>query len=344
MGRRAGGGKARRPANHGGWECHSPIRVRSTHDLDGVFCRTIALTELEAKIMGGANYAETNRRTSQTHRRSGDRAGGVGMRASVLEGLGTALKTLTLIPWPRKESEDFPSSLPWFPVVGLFLGLIIYGVGLPWNLLPLFRWPAGVALFMVAAEIWLTRGIHLDGLADWADSIGGFLQREKRLAIMKDTSLGAFGGLALIVVLLAKWVALERLFISGSLIWLLPVFVISRDMMVELITTLPYARAGEGTARAFVSHASPKHRLVSHAVSLLLCIPFGPLGLVLIGVALFEARLFGVRLKSRFGGITGDLLGTANEIIGLSLLILCALPGKGILSYTGWAWMIQNGP
>ena len=260
---------------------------------------------------------------------------------SLIKGLGTALRTLTLIPWPWEESKDFSSSLPWFPVVGLLLGLIIYAIGLPWNSLPLLRWPAGIALLMVVTETWLTKGLHLDGLADWADSIGGFLQREKRLAIMKDTSLGAFGALALIIALSAKWIALERLFISDSTLWVLAIFVISRDMMVELITTLPYARVGEGMAKAFINRASLKHRVISHTISLLLCIPFGPLGLVLFAVGLLETSLFGVRCRHRFGGITGDLLGTANEMVEVSLLMICALPGKSILSYTGWSWIIN---
>jgi len=93
------------------------------------------------------------------------------------DGLGTALKTLTLFPWPRRESEDFGSSLIWFPVIGLLLGLILYGINLLWGLLPFTPWPGAIALLLLAIDIYLTRGLHLDGLADWADSIGGFFQR-----------------------------------------------------------------------------------------------------------------------------------------------------------------------
>ena len=135
-----------------------------------------------------------------------------------MKGFVIALRTLTLILWPGKESEDLSASLPWFPIVGLFLGVILCGIGYLWTKLLLSQWMAGAALLMVGLEVWLTRGLHLDGLADWADSIGGFREREKRLAIMKDVSLGAFGVLALFLALMAKWVAFERILGTGSFI------------------------------------------------------------------------------------------------------------------------------
>ena len=256
-----------------------------------------------------------------------------------IKGFGTALKTLTLVPWPRNKSEDLATSLPWFPVIGLLLGLALYGISLLYKLLPFDGWPEGIALLMVATEIYLTRGLHLDGLADWADSVGGFHQREKRLAIMKDTALGAFGVLALIVVLLAKWIAFERLISSGSIIWVLAIFILSRGMMVELMTTFPYAGADEGMGKPFIRQAASIHRLISHIITFFLCLTFGPLGLALFAVGWFQARAFGIRCRNQFGGITGDLLGTANEMIGVTLLIICALLGKNILCFTGWTWV-----
>ena len=254
---------------------------------------------------------------------------------------GTALKTLTLVSWPGKKNEDFSTSLPWFPAVGLFLGMILCGIGYVWTGLLPGQWLGGAALLIVGVEVWLTRGLHLDGLADWADSIGGFQEREKRLAIMKDTSLGAFGVLALILALMARWVAFERILGADSLIWLLPIFALSRGMMVYLITTLPYARVEEGMAKPFVKGASPRHRLSSHLICLVICLPFGPLGLAFFVFAGFVTWLFKVRCLKRFGGITGDLLGTANEMVELCLLLIIALPGKSILNYTGWIWVLN---
>ena len=96
---------------------------------------------------------------------------------------------------------------------------------------------------------------------------------------MKDSHVGTFGVLALILILMAKWMALERIVSSGSMIWIILLLIISRDMMVELIVTLPYARTGQGMGKAFVDSASQRHRLFSHMLGLLFCIVFGPLGL-----------------------------------------------------------------
>ena len=254
-------------------------------------------------------------------------------------GISTAFRTLTIIPWPGKESKGLSSALPWFPLVGLTLGLILYAIARVWVMLPFREWWAGAALLILVSEVWLTRGIHMDGLADWADSIGGFRQREKRLAIMRDANLGAFGVLALIVALMAKWVALERLLASGAFIWFLVIFSLSRNMMVELMTTLPYARKEEGMAREFVKGASSIHRFVSHIITMVLCLLFGPVGLLFFLLAGILTWLFKRICRTQFGGITGDLLGTSNEIIEICLLVVCALPSERMLYYTGWSWV-----
>ena len=259
-----------------------------------------------------------------------------------MKGFSTALRTLTLIPWPGKESEDLSDSLPWFAAVGFLLGLILYGLALLWRSSPFAPWPAGIALITVGVEIWITRGLHLDGLADWADSFGGIKEREKRLAIMKDARVGAFGVMALVLAVAAKWMAFERLFSAGAVIWVLPILTLSRGMMVELIVTLPYARDGEGTARVFVEGASPRDMWISHLVCFGLCSFYGPPGLAAFAIAWVIQRLFASLCHSRFGGITGDLLGTANEMVEIGLLILCALPGEALSRFTGWGWIIGN--
>ena len=258
-----------------------------------------------------------------------------------MKGFNTALRTLTLIPWPRKESEDLSDSLPWFVVVGLLLGLILYCLALLWRLVPFPAWPAGIGLIMVGAETWLTRGLHLDGLADWADSFGGIRDTEKRLDMMKDARTGAFGVMALVLAVAAKWMAFQRLFSCGAVIWILPILALSRGMMVELLATLPYARKGAGTARAFAEGASTGHRWISHLACLVLCGFYGPFGLAAWAVAWVIQRLFAARCRNQFGGITGDLLGTANEMVEVGLLMLCALPGAWIMDYTGWTWIIR---
>ena len=246
------------------------------------------------------------------------------MQRNPIHGLLSAFRTLTILSWPGKESKDLSSALPWFPVIGALLGLVLYALARIGMFLPFDHWHGGMAIIILAIGIWMTRGLHLDGVADWADSIGGNYSREKRLEIMKDSHIGAFGVIALILLLIAKWLAFERLLSSGSMIWALIIMAISRDMMVELITTLPYARSGGGMGRPFVEGASLKHRLISHILCLFFCLPFRLWGFALWGLAMIITWIFRIRCQKGFGGITGDLLGTANEMIEVVLLFVCA--------------------
>lgn len=256
-----------------------------------------------------------------------------------MRGLITALRTLTILPVPGREEGAFSSSLPWFPFVGLMSGATLFSLGFLWRSTPGVNWPWGGAVLLLVAEIILTRGLHLDGLADWADAVGAHRGRSERLRIMKDSRLGTFGVLALIVVLFAKGAALERMLASGSILCLLPICTISRDMMVGLMTSLPYAGIGEGMARPFMEGASSGHRVLSGAATLGICLCFGPSGLALLGTGWIISRTFRASCERLFGGATGDLLGTDKEIVETILFILCALPGGRVLHYTGWSWL-----
>ena len=244
----------------------------------------------------------------------------------MLKGFITAIRTLTVIPFPGKESDNFSSSLQWFPVVGLVLGMVLYTVTSLWNLLPFEKWSWGCAVVLSAVLILLTRGLHMDGLADWADSLGGF-GKERRLAIMKDSSLGAFGVMAIVLGIVFKLIAFERILSSGTFTFLIIIPAISRCMLVELQTTLPYARSEQGMAGVFIKNATTRHRVVSHIIVLIICIAFGMSGILLylsaFAVALFLKGMF----RRQFNGITGDLIGASNEIIEVVLLMIAAIPG-----------------
>lgn len=260
-------------------------------------------------------------------------------RQGPLRGLSTAFKTLTILPWPKAGSDDFAGSLPWFPVVGALLGACLLGIDGFFQLFPVLFWPAGMALLMVAFDTCATRGLHLDGLADWADSIGGFRDRESRLRIMKDTMLGAFGVLALVLAVLAKALAFHRMVSLDACVWIVPIWVCSRAMMVELITTLPYARPAGGMGKPFVLEASRGHRALCHLAGLLICALFGPPGLLLYGLGFLETNILRIRFRQQFGGITGDLLGATNELVSITLLLLVTFTSPTILPFVGWSWL-----
>jgi len=254
---------------------------------------------------------------------------------SILSGLSAALNTLTIIPAGSRLAE-LHRALPWFPWVGAALGALMLGASQLLSMISVRPWPAGIAVLMVVLEVVLTRGLHLDGLADWADSIGGIFDRERRLAIMKDVHTGAFGVTALVVDILARWAAFDAL-IEGEIFFLIvPVMASSRAMMTELVTSMPYARSTQGMGAPFVAGASKNHRVLSLIGVFVICIPFGPVGVIVPLAGYMASRILRWYFLKLYGGITGDLLGATNEILEVVLLFALAIGGGYASILSGW--------
>lgn len=244
-----------------------------------------------------------------------------------LRGLVTAFHTLTILPVPCRGSERIGESLRWFPVVGFLLGLLVVLVG---RLTLCFGggWHHVAGFAMLTSGIILTRALHLDGVSDWADGFWGGFDRERVLAIMKDSSLGTFGTVALVWLLLGKWIALTRLAEFGGWGWIIGAFTISRAMQVVLAAAHPYARSEEGTGSPFVTQATLSNAIWALiGTSILLAVACGlslhwPLALA---GAWAVTRLFGACCARRVGGVTGDLLGTASELTELLVLVAGAV-------------------
>lgn len=258
----------------------------------------------------------------------------------MLAGLITAFRTLTILPLPGREAPQPAAALPFFPVAGAVLGILLWLISLLNYLVPGDGWSQGVGALMLLANVLLTRGLHLDGLADFADALGSSSDRNSRLRVMKDPHLGVFAVLALALVLLCKWLAFARLLSSGSAVWVIVILTICRAVQADLAVRLPYARAEGGTAAPFVQGSADRHRLAALGVALVIALGvFGPLGGAAWAAGLAFGWLFGTWCRTSFGGITGDLLGAGNELVGTLLLILVAVPGPEITAFTGWAWI-----
>ena len=176
--------------------------------------------------------------------------------------------------------------------------------------------PAAASL-LLTLTVWVTGGLHLDGLADTADGLGGGRTREEALTIMKDSRVGAFGVISLILGLVLKF----SLFLSlatqtrgAGVLLLFPV--ISRWSMVLLAYLSPYARAEGGLGQAMTLGVSPRvltgASLSAGGLALLI---LGAPGLVLIIAAGTLVWLGSLYFQHRLGGITGDILGATNEVV-----------------------------
>lgn len=233
-----------------------------------------------------------------------------------LKGFVSAVRLITVLPMPGKEAPAIALSQPWFPLVGALLGglLILVGAGI----MRLTDAPEFAALALVAAGAVFTRCLHLDGLSDWADGFWGGFTAEKRLAIMKDSRIGTFGAVALVLFLLAKYAAMTRIAATAGWTWIIVAYVLSRTMQVLLACTQPYARAEGGTGRDFVTDAGIGRTVVALLICTVLLFVTGNGILELLiasGGGLLLTFLFGFWCRRSVGGVTGDLLGACSEFV-----------------------------
>ncbi len=161
-----------------------------------------------------------------------------------------ALTFLTIFPWPRlplAAPQDLARSMFWFPWVGAVLGLTYWAA---FQVMAKFLPDMAAAALLVVLTAVATRGLHLDGLADALDGLGGGATPESRLAIMKDSRLGTFGAVGLILILLLKFAFFLGIAAQGKHAALMVFPVLSRWGMVLLAALSPYARPEGGLGRA----------------------------------------------------------------------------------------------
>lgn len=249
--------------------------------------------------------------------------GGVG-------GLLVACRYLTAVPMPAAAAGgDLGRAAAWFPVVGLALGALLAGAALA--AAALVPAPVG-AVVVVGAWAALTGGLHLDGLADTADGLGGGFGREAALAIMRDARIGAYGVTAVVLVVALKLAALASLSPPLAGRGLLAVSALARLGPVLLARLVPPARA-EGAGRAFAGSVTARALALGSLVAGAAAVgSLGPWGLLLLGLTGAGAAGFGAYLRRRLGGHTGDCLGALVEATEAGLLaVLAALEYRGAL-------------
>lgn len=228
-----------------------------------------------------------------------------------------ALGFLTVLPSPL--GGDLRRAPGFFPWVGLVLGIILWG---GYRLLGPFLSQGTMAVISVLGLAALTRGLHLDGLADSADALLGSWERQRALEIMRDSRVGTFGVLAVVSVLLLKVHLLGEGGVEGRELLLLPV--LGRTGVLLPMGLLPYLRE-EGKGRAFFP-CGRGTLLFGLGSGLGLAVAIGGVrGLVAWLAVVAHGFLFSQYLRGRLGGVTGDLLGASvetSEVVGLLALAL----------------------
>jgi adenosylcobinamide-GDP ribazoletransferase len=233
-----------------------------------------------------------------------------------------AFQFLTIFPTIIKRmftSEEMGRAVGWFPLVGIVLGLVLYGV----NYAAQFIFPANVsAALTLAAWVILTRAFHLDGFMDTCDGLFGGFTPERRLEIMKDSRVGVFGVAGGVLILLTKYAALTS--IDASL-GALPVLVLSttlgRWVSPLVIFAFPYARA-DGLGTEMKRSVRWSQVLLATIIALVTSWSlYGWMGLVLMISAALVAFLLAFYIRRLIPGLTGDSYGTITETIEMLVLM-----------------------
>lgn len=244
---------------------------------------------------------------------------------SELEYFFGAVRFFTRLPvpaWVGHSPEALNHSARYFPLVGLVVGLI---GALVFAFASFFLPKTLAVLLAMAATVLVTGAFHEDGWADMVDGFGGGWTRERTLEIMKDSRIGSYGTIALVLLLLAKFMALvelDMLLIAPALI---AGHALSRLCATSLLHFLDYARE-EGKAKPLATRIG-NGELALAAVFGLIALPMLPplsalVGVVFAAVAtLFLARKF----HHRLGGYTGDCLGATQQLaeVAFYLGLLC---------------------
>ncbi|MFD7262565.1 adenosylcobinamide-GDP ribazoletransferase [Streptomyces sp. NPDC059874] len=257
-------------------------------------------------------------------------------RASFLDGVRFAFGTLTVLParitrWDRPAAR---TGMACAPLAGLVVGLLAALPGV--LLLVLGGGPLLAAAVTVAVPAALTRGLHLDGLADTADGLGSAKPAEDALRIMKQSDIGPFGVVALVMTLLVQVAALSDAYadswVRGALAAVTAAVTARLAMTLASREGVPPARPeGLGAAVAGVVPRTTAAALatLTTVAAATAALPLGPpaaaRAAAAVLAALFVANLLLRRCVRRFDGVTGDVFGALAEVSATTVLLVLAL-------------------
>ena len=247
----------------------------------------------------------------------------------------TGVMFLTRIPCPRwvgYEPSFLARSTVYFPLVGVLVAIV--GGAALWA--GAHVWPAFVAAALsTAATVWITGAFHEDALADSCDGFGGGWEKGQVLTIMKDSRIGSYGAVGLGLALITKVGALAAITeanVDTALRALVVAHVLGRWSSLPLIWGLPYVREGEADgskSKPFAASVTgPRLAIGTVTAVVITALALAPLGPAAILAALTLAALvtaLGARyFRRRIGGMTGDCLGAANQMVELATYLLLA--------------------
>lgn len=241
-------------------------------------------------------------------------AGGSGL----VWGLADAVRFLTRLPLPATSRwPDLRAAVGFFPLVGVAVAAVAVAVRAAAG--PLLGAPAATVL-AVGTAVGVTGALHEDGLADAADGLWGGLTPERRLEIMHDSRLGTFGAATLVLSLLLRVALLAPLGVVGFAQAAVAGHVLGRATALPLTAWLE--TAGGSRQATWVTGPAARRSTAVAAVTVVVTLGAvaGPWAVVPLALAAAGAGVVGLAARRRLGGITGDVLGAANQVAHLAAM------------------------
>lgn len=231
------------------------------------------------------------------------------------------LQFLTKLPLPfniEADEEDFSKGVIYFPLVGLIIGLLLAGTYV--GVLSISN-SMIASVFVVAFEVFLTGGLHLDGLADTFDGLYSYRDKERMLEIMKDSRVGTNGVLILVLGIVAKLVLIYSLDAPIEVLIVMPV--VSRLMVVMMSRFSKYAREN-GMGGFFIGKTTTLQLIIATIMTIAVHL-IRPELLIVSVIVTVLALIYRYHVYTKIDGITGDVLGAIVEMSEVFFLLIYIL-------------------
>jgi adenosylcobinamide-GDP ribazoletransferase len=247
-------------------------------------------------------------------------------KSGFLTELPLAISFLTILPVIDQRpasDETVARSFAWFPIVGFLLGVAL--VGEDWLLAHFFAQVIRSVL-IVASLVVVTGAVHLDGLADTADALGAGRDRERALAILRDSRVGTFGASAIFFDLALKILALSTLAGHRRYAALIVAPMLARWAMLLVAAGLPYLRSSGSGSTLLSGEISGARTAVVAVFTMQVMLILGAMRPIALATAVAIAIVFAMRSFYRrwLGGVTGDLIGACGELVEIAVLVTMA--------------------
>lgn len=245
----------------------------------------------------------------------------------ILESIVVAFQFLTRLYLPINvewDTANLRRSLTWFGLVGAFIGVILAGAMTLFNRFDLI--PAVAAIIILIIWIFITGGMHIDGISDMADGFFSMRDKEKTLEIMKDSHVGAFGVITIVFLLLIKFEMLKEFIIIEKNVWLLILPPTIARIAAGLVLSFYETTKKSGLGYTFHSSDPRIFWAIGFIVTLIISSILNIKSLIFIGIAILASNLMALWAKKKIGGLNGDIYGAIVETVEvMGMVFICAV-------------------